>query len=91
MTNHLLLAPGFQTGVRRVRVTPDIAARMQRGEEVSPKEIAESIARAEREEKNGPPSTAAPTKTRSLPPEPANEWLPESLSSPKKQGKRRRK
>ncbi|PBK97992.1 hypothetical protein ARMGADRAFT_1009902, partial [Armillaria gallica] len=84
-------APGFQTGVRRVRVTPDIAARIQRGEEVSPEEIAESIAHAEREEKNGPPSTGAPTKTRSPPPEPVNEWLPESLSSPKKQGKRRRK
>ncbi|PBK67292.1 hypothetical protein ARMSODRAFT_1020765 [Armillaria solidipes] len=84
-------APGFQTGVRRVRVTPDIAARIQRGEEVSPEEIVESIARAEREEKNGLPSTAAPTKTKSPPPEPVNEWLPESLSSPKKQGKRRRK
>ncbi|KAF9014361.1 hypothetical protein BDZ89DRAFT_1142397 [Hymenopellis radicata] len=37
-------APGFQTGVRRVRVTPEIAARIQRGEEVSPEEIAASIA-----------------------------------------------
>ncbi|KAK0201554.1 hypothetical protein DFS33DRAFT_1385854 [Desarmillaria ectypa] len=86
-------APGFQTGVRRVRVTPDIAARIQKGEVVSPEEIAESIARAEREAENGPPSSAAPTKTKttSPPAEPVNEWLPESLSGPKKQGKRRRK
>ncbi|KAK0437137.1 uncharacterized protein EV420DRAFT_1588943 [Desarmillaria tabescens] len=84
-------APGFQTGVRRVRVTPDIAARIQRGEEVSPEEIAASIARAEREAENGPPSSAAPTKPTSPPAEPVNEWLPESLSAPKKQAKRRRK
>ncbi|KAG7444231.1 uncharacterized protein BT62DRAFT_934411 [Guyanagaster necrorhizus] len=84
-------APGFQTGVRRVRVTPDIATRIQRGEEVSPEEIAESIARAEREAENGLSSTVTPSKMTSPPAEPVNEWLPESLSRPKKQGKRRRK
>jgi hypothetical protein len=33
-------APGFQTGVRQIRVTPEIAARLRRGEQVSPEEIA---------------------------------------------------
>lgn len=36
----LLLAEGFQTGVRRIRVTPEIAARLKLGEDVSPEEIA---------------------------------------------------
>ncbi|KAF8886090.1 hypothetical protein CPB85DRAFT_361384 [Mucidula mucida] len=33
-------APGIQTGARRVRVTPDLAAHIQRGEEISPEELA---------------------------------------------------
>jgi hypothetical protein len=33
-------APGFQTNVRQLRVTPDIAARLRRGEDVTPEEIA---------------------------------------------------
>ncbi|KAF8886097.1 hypothetical protein CPB85DRAFT_1420048, partial [Mucidula mucida] len=41
-------APGFHTGARRVRVTPDLSARRQRGEEISPRPCA-SIARAEPE------------------------------------------
>ncbi|KAF9030793.1 hypothetical protein BDZ89DRAFT_939320 [Hymenopellis radicata] len=88
-------APGFQTGVRRVRVTPEIAARIQRGEEVSPEEIAASIARAEQEEANpgsSSPKQAKPTKRSPTPPsEPVNEWLPETVTGSKKQGKKRRK
>ncbi|KAF4616927.1 hypothetical protein D9613_008560 [Agrocybe pediades] len=38
-------APGFQTNVGRVRVTPEIAARIRRGENVSPQEI-EAASRA---------------------------------------------
>jgi len=38
-------ASGFQTNVRKVRVTPEIAARIRRGEDVSPAEI-EAAARA---------------------------------------------
>ncbi|KAL1702106.1 hypothetical protein EV121DRAFT_293663 [Schizophyllum commune] len=38
-------APGFQTGVRQVRITPEIAERLRRGEDVSPAEI-EAASRA---------------------------------------------
>ncbi|KAF9525731.1 hypothetical protein CPB83DRAFT_870726 [Crepidotus variabilis] len=43
-------APGFQTGVKQVRVTPEIAARIRRGEEVSPNEIAAASKKADEEE-----------------------------------------
>jgi len=46
----LLSAPGFQTGVRRVRVTPEIAARIRRGEDVSPAEIEAASRKADLEE-----------------------------------------
>ncbi|KAG5635564.1 hypothetical protein H0H81_010768, partial [Sphagnurus paluster] len=47
-------APGFQTSVRRVRITPEIAARIKRGEEVSPEEIARASAAADAEEQQAP-------------------------------------
>lgn len=43
------LAPGFQTNVGKVRVTPAIRARLDRGENVSPAEIAEASAKADLE------------------------------------------
>jgi len=43
-------APGFQTSVKRIRVTPEIAARIRRGEEVSPEEIEAASRKAEEEE-----------------------------------------
>ncbi|KAJ3502087.1 hypothetical protein NLJ89_g9046 [Agrocybe chaxingu] len=43
-------APGFQTGIRRVRVTPEIAARIRRGEDVSPEEIEAASRKADQEE-----------------------------------------
>ncbi|CAA7268450.1 unnamed protein product [Cyclocybe aegerita] len=43
-------APGFQTGVRRVRITPDVAARIRRGEDVSPEEIEAASRKADQEE-----------------------------------------
>ncbi|KAH9477970.1 hypothetical protein JR316_0010203 [Psilocybe cubensis] len=47
-------AKGFQTNVQRVRVTPEIAARIRRGEDVSPAEIeAASRAADEREAREG--------------------------------------
>jgi len=46
----VLSAPGFQTGVRRVRVTPEIAARIRRGEDVSPAEIEAASRKADLEE-----------------------------------------
>ncbi|KIY69319.1 hypothetical protein CYLTODRAFT_372904 [Cylindrobasidium torrendii FP15055 ss-10] len=85
-------APGFQTNVRRVRVTADVAARIQRGEQVSPDEIAASIARAQREDESAANSTSTSAKSPPTPPpEPENEWLPQNLSSGKKQPKRRKK
>lgn len=44
------LAPGFQTNVRRIRVTPEIAARIRRGEQVSPEEIEAASRKADEEE-----------------------------------------
>jgi len=88
-------APGFQTNVRRIRVTPEIAARLRRGEEVSPEEIAAASAQAEEDEKRNPSSEAKAmelqqeeTQTQQ---EPVNEWLPESITAPKKRPKARKR
>ncbi|RDB16055.1 hypothetical protein Hypma_003477 [Hypsizygus marmoreus] len=82
-------APGFQTNVRRIRVTPEIAARLRRGEEVSPEEIASASAEAEAEEaRHGPLQAAEPrTDAQEKQQEPSNEWLPDSLTGPKKRAK----
>ncbi|KAF8073477.1 hypothetical protein FPV67DRAFT_1666249 [Lyophyllum atratum] len=91
-------APGFQTNVRRVRVTPEIAARIRRGENVSPEEIARAAAQAEEDEARG---TTPPPRVNSLAgrgvleerqleekdSDSANEWLPESITGPKKRSK----
>lgn len=51
---NLPTAKGFQTNVQRVRVTPEIAARIRRGEDVSPAEIeAASRAADEKEAREG--------------------------------------
>ncbi|KAJ8080946.1 hypothetical protein PM082_017781 [Marasmius tenuissimus] len=93
-------APGFQTNVRRVRVTPEIAARIRRGEEVSPEEIAAASALAEQQERE---QENRPSTPRSDPPTPAkhvqetsmsssaNEWLPENVTAPKRRGKGKKK
>ncbi|KAG6853825.1 hypothetical protein C0991_001071 [Blastosporella zonata] len=96
-----LTAPGFQTNVRRVRVTPEIAARIRRGENVSPDEIARAAKEAEERE---PPPSPPPfnslagrgvveevqlqqeTETEREERE-RNEWLPESITTPKKRSK----
>ncbi|KAF8598620.1 hypothetical protein BDV93DRAFT_609729 [Ceratobasidium sp. AG-I] len=39
-------APGFMTNVRKVAITPELAERMRRGEEVTPEEIAAAQAEA---------------------------------------------
>ena len=103
------LAPGFQTNVRRIRVTPEIAARIQRGEEVS----AEEIEAASNKANEGNSTSNSPSKETSsnagvntLPmriieerddrnisnhkkkDDPVeNEWLPDSITGPKKKGK----
>lgn len=88
-------APGFQTNVRRVRVTPAIAERLRRGEKVSPEEIAAASARMEEDEAQQPPTFSLPRAPiierddRNIPP--VNEWLPESLTTPKKRGKGKKK
>lgn len=87
-------APGFQTNVRRIRVTPEIAARIRRGEEVSPDEIAAASAKAEADERNGTVSSSPPPEPQtqeSTASEPVNEWLPPSLNTPKKRAKGKRK
>ncbi|KAJ3998802.1 hypothetical protein F5050DRAFT_1147213 [Lentinula boryana] len=84
-------APGFQTNVRRIRVTPEIAARIRRGEEVSPDELAAASAKAEADAKGGIASSPI-TETRTTPTtEPVNEWLPQSIITPKKRAKGKRK
>lgn len=40
-------APGFMTNTRQIRVTPEIAARLRRGEQVSPEEIDAAVKAAE--------------------------------------------
>jgi len=93
-------APGFQTNVQRIRVTPEIAARLSRGEEVSPEEIAAASARADENARRTSATATShllPEETQLLPEEilamqdSANEWLPPSITAPKKKrrGKRR--
>ncbi|KIY47746.1 hypothetical protein FISHEDRAFT_44844, partial [Fistulina hepatica ATCC 64428] len=95
-------APGFQTSVRRVRITPEIAARIQRGEEVSPEEIAAASAQAEKEAASGQ-APLSPSLFRDIievdhrspaaekPPLRDNEWLPDNIVKPKKRAKAKRK
>ncbi|KAL0578563.1 hypothetical protein V5O48_003413 [Marasmius crinis-equi] len=89
-------APGFQTNVRRIRVTPEIAARIRRGEAVSPEEIAAASALAEQQENQSSATSQDPpasvkhvqeTSTTSS----TNEWLPDSVTSPKRRGKGKKK
>ena len=87
-------APGFQTGVKRIRVTPEIAARIRRGEEVSPEEIARAAAEAELSEaRRVPDETPVPRdeKESEAKSEAVNEWLPENITTPKKKAKGKRR
>ncbi|KAF8636222.1 hypothetical protein AX17_003708 [Amanita inopinata Kibby_2008] len=89
-------APGFQTNVKRIRITPDIAARLRRGEEVSPEEIAGASARAEKmfesdSEKAGASMGGETAVEKPASEENVNEWLPESVTKPKKRGRAQKK
>ncbi|KAF8513621.1 hypothetical protein JB92DRAFT_2922712 [Gautieria morchelliformis] len=87
-------APGFQTGVRRIAVTPGIAARLRAGEQVSPEEIAAAQAQAATVSASGAGAAAEAgaalpsgseaqgkkaRKAASINDSEANEWLPEEL------------
>jgi hypothetical protein len=67
--NPPLTAKGFQTSVGKVRITPEIAERIQRGEDVSPAEIEAASKKMDELEKLGqlPPST--PQKKAPPPPQ----------------------
>ncbi|KAF7297820.1 hypothetical protein MKEN_01405700 [Mycena kentingensis (nom. inval.)] len=90
-------APGFQTSVKKVRVPPEIMERIRRGEDVSAEEVTAAMARMEAEERGE--ATPSPSKRRKAakptpaepPADPANEWLPESVTSTKKRAKGKRK
>ncbi|KAJ7288537.1 hypothetical protein C8J57DRAFT_1047799 [Mycena rebaudengoi] len=94
-------APGFQTNVRKIRVPPELMARIRRGEDVSPDEIAAASARMDAEERDGPITTQdtppEPKKKETKlpekepPSEPVNEWLPENITGPKKRSKGKKK
>ncbi|KAJ7505462.1 hypothetical protein B0H11DRAFT_1978828 [Mycena galericulata] len=97
-------APGFQTNVRKIRVPPELMARIRRGEDVSPDEIAAASARMEAEEREGSaPSTdpiaqfqksetkPKPKAVVETPSEPVNEWLPEGITTTKKRSKGKKK
>ncbi|SNX82928.1 uncharacterized protein MEPE_01634 [Melanopsichium pennsylvanicum] len=78
-------APGFQTGVKRVAVTPEIAARMRAGEQVSAEEIEAAVAKAQSQNK------VNSTAVRSSNPNVDQDWLPQGGNSPagRKSSKRR--
>lgn len=94
-------APGFQTNVRKIRVPPELMARIRRGEDVSPDEIAAASARMDAEEREGsttPGPLPQSKKTeqpkpvaKDTPSEPVNEWLPEGITGPKKRSKGKKK
>lgn len=97
-------APGFQTSVKKLRVTPEIAARIRRGEKVSPEEIDAAARKANLksaaeegsggglgglrviEERDDRHLINAEKKEEEV----VDEWLPESVSKPRKR-KRGRK
>jgi hypothetical protein len=80
-------------------------ARIRRGEDVSPDEIAAASARMEAEEREGSapdppqpskksetkPKPAAKPVAKEEPSEPVNEWLPEGITAPKKRSKGKKK
>ncbi|KAJ7254825.1 hypothetical protein C8J57DRAFT_1656892 [Mycena rebaudengoi] len=94
-------APGFQTNVRKIRVPPELMARIRRGDDVSPHEIVAASARMDAEKRDGPISpqdiSSEPKKKETKPPEkeppsePVNEWLPENIAGPKKRSKGKKK
>ena len=111
VTLNTIAAPGFQTNVKKVRVTPEIAARLRRGENVTPEEIAEASRKADEDEENGKTFKLPPriieerddrdvasrsygsSNSASIPAKPMevdNEWLPDSVKSPKKTTRRKR-
>ncbi|KAJ6508976.1 hypothetical protein C8R45DRAFT_969469 [Mycena sanguinolenta] len=95
-------APGFQTSVRKIRVPPELMARIRAGEDVSPDEIAAASARMEAEERGEsvpePISKGKKTESKTkpkavvdVPSDSANEWLPEGITAPKKRAKGKKK
>jgi hypothetical protein len=80
-------APGFLTSVKRVAVPPEIAARIRRGEEVSPEEISAAIAAASQRASisaTSPPPTVEDVpslRTDSDTNDSNNEWLPDHLKN----------
>ncbi|PFH53285.1 hypothetical protein AMATHDRAFT_137635 [Amanita thiersii Skay4041] len=96
-------APGFQTNVKKISVTPEIAARLRRGEDVSPEEITEASALAEKVREASKLHSGGPTHfeerverrinldLKRLESSVENEWLPEAITKPKKRGNPRRR
>jgi hypothetical protein len=87
-------APGFLTSVKKVAVTPEIAARLRRGEHVSPEEIAACQNPSAAVSQQSPIVTASPPSTEDAPPkaDDSNEWLPEHVkNTPKRKPKSKRK
>jgi hypothetical protein len=81
--------------VKKVRITPEIAERLRRGEEVSPEEIAEASRQAE-ERARLPPQpiveiNLTQNKDADISQTDKDEWLPESVGAPKKRAKGKRK
>jgi len=96
-------APGFQTSVKKLRVTPEIAARIRRGEVVSPEEIDAAARKADlKSAAEGSGGSLAGVRVieerddRHLinagnkEEEAVNEWLPESVSKPSRRKKGRK-
>jgi hypothetical protein len=71
------------TGVKRVAVTPEIAARLRRGEHVSPEEIAACQQGAGEESADKPPETDV-SQVSGGDDETENEWLPDDLKAKNK-------
>jgi hypothetical protein len=82
MTN-LVSSSSLETGVKRIAVTPQIAARMRAGEQVSQEEIDAAVALAQS-------SASTPTAHAAPKPEVEDEWLPETVKK-KDTNKRTRK
>ena len=83
----LVTAPGFQTSVAQIRVTPEIAARLRRGERVSPEEIAAASARGGEDRGSSKREPSVDNNEKST----DSEAVKEGATKPKRRGKGRKK
>ncbi|GAA5966793.1 hypothetical protein JCM3765_004270 [Sporobolomyces pararoseus] len=84
-------APGFATGVKRVAIPPELAARIRAGEEVSAEEVTAALdAEKERMRKEEEEEERLKNGGRKLPAGVDSEWLPQGALGGSSKAKKRK-